>query len=110
VRWRTESPLIKSYKRHHLSFHGCGEHSKRRSKPVLTHIGYDSMGYGECIPNGPHDCCGPTKAQGSKTKPASQVSAAQSKQSEGKRDTKGGQQLALSKAPSREPNILKFCI
>jgi hypothetical protein len=34
-----------------------------------------SEGYDNCIQNGPHDCCGPTKAQGSKTKPANQVSA-----------------------------------
>jgi hypothetical protein len=36
---------------------------------------------------------GSTKAQGSKAKPARPVRAAQSDQSEGRSDTKGGQQL-----------------
>jgi hypothetical protein len=40
-------------------------------------------GYGNHIQNEPHGCCGPTNAQGTKAKPSSWVSTAQSKQSEG---------------------------
>jgi hypothetical protein len=43
--------------------------------PLL--LAYHSLyvaGYGNCIQNEPHDCCGSTKAQGSKVKPASWLS------------------------------------
>jgi hypothetical protein len=52
------------------------------------------VGYANCIQNGSHDCCGSTKALGLKVKPASWVRAAQSNQSEGRSNTKGGYQLA----------------
>jgi hypothetical protein len=61
---------------------------------LLTYHTLYRTGYDHRFQNGSHDCRGPTKAQGSKAKPASWVSTAQSKQSEGQGDTKGGQQLA----------------
>jgi hypothetical protein len=51
------------------------------------------MGYGNHIQNGPHVCHGPRIAQGSNAKPTSRVSATPCEQSEGRSDTKGGQQL-----------------
>jgi hypothetical protein len=45
----------------------------------LTHRALYSMGYDNRIQNGTHDCRGPAKAQGTKGKPNSRVSAAQSK-------------------------------
>jgi hypothetical protein len=55
---------------------------------LLTHhASYDSTGYGSHIPNGPHDCRGAYKTQGSKVKPARWVKVAQSKQSQGQSDT-----------------------
>jgi hypothetical protein len=57
---------------------------------------------------GPMIAEGLAKAQCSKAKPASRASAVQSKQSEGQSDTKGGQQLALFRGPSRGPDILKL--
>jgi hypothetical protein len=53
---------------------------------------------------------GPANAQGSKAKLASQVRAAKSKQRKGQSDTRGGQQLTLSSAPSRGHSALKLCI
>jgi hypothetical protein len=66
--------------------------------PLLLahHTSYDSTGYRNHIPNGPHDCQGACEAQGSKAKPASQVRAVQSNQSKGRSDTKGGQHIAHS--------------
>jgi hypothetical protein len=45
--------------------------------PLLLahHASCDSMGYGNCIPNGHHDYRGASKAQGSESKPASRVRA-----------------------------------
>jgi hypothetical protein len=53
-----------------------------------------SMRYDNRIQNGPHDCHGLAKAQGSKAKPTTQSSATQSKQSDLQSDRKGDQQLA----------------
>jgi hypothetical protein len=61
---------------------------------LLAHHSLYSTGYEKNIQNGSHDCRGPAIAQGSKAKPASQISATQSKQSERQSKTKGGQQLA----------------
>jgi hypothetical protein len=57
---------------------------------LAHHARHDSTGYDKRIQNKTHNCCEPTKAQGSKAKPASRVSTAQSKQSEGESDTKAG--------------------
>jgi hypothetical protein len=48
--------------------------------PLLLahHTSYNSMGYGNRISNGPHDCRGDRNAQGSKAKPIIQVRAVQS--------------------------------
>jgi hypothetical protein len=77
---------------------------------LVHHAIYDSMGYNCHIPNRPNDCREACMAQGSKVKPTSRVRATQSKQSEGQRDTRGGQQLALNVAPPRGPSTLKHCI
>jgi hypothetical protein len=60
---------------------------------LLTYHALYSMGYDNRIQNGPHNCRGPAKAHGSKAKPTSWVSAIKSKHSEGRSNTKGGQQL-----------------
>jgi hypothetical protein len=54
------------------------------------------VGYRNHIQIGPYDCQGACNVQGSKAKHACQVRAAQSNQSEGRSDTKGGQHLAHS--------------
>jgi hypothetical protein len=47
---------------------------------LLTHhASYDNTGYGNRIPNRPHDYREACKTQGLKAKPASRVSVAQSK-------------------------------
>jgi hypothetical protein len=61
---------------------------------LLAYHALYNVGYGNHIQNGAHDCCGSAKAQGSKAKPTSRVSAAQSRQNEGQSDIKGGQQIA----------------
>jgi hypothetical protein len=43
---------------------------------LLAHHTLYSMGYDNHIQNGPQDCRRPAKAQGSRAKPISQVSAA----------------------------------
>jgi hypothetical protein len=53
---------------------------------------------------GPTIAKGSTKAQGSKAKPASRVRATQSNQSEGRSDTKGGQQLVHSEPHRGNPH------
>jgi hypothetical protein len=81
------------------------------------------LGYHNRIQNGPHDCHGLATAQGSKAKPASQVSAAPIEQSEGRSNTKGGQQLArraptegaqypqaLYLSPAREVSFTPLCV
>jgi hypothetical protein len=77
---------------------------------LLAHHTYCDKGYDNNIQNGPHNCRGPVKAQGSKAKLASRVSAAQSNQSEGQSDTSDGQEMALPGTPLRGPDILKLCI
>jgi hypothetical protein len=46
---------------------------------LLAYRALYNVGYGNRIQNVLHDCRGPTKAQSSKAKPASQVSDADSK-------------------------------
>jgi hypothetical protein len=53
---------------------------------------------------------GSVKAQGSKAKSASQVRAAQSNQSEGRRDTKGGQQLVHPVPHQGDPASSRFIL
>jgi hypothetical protein len=61
---------------------------------LLTYHTLYSARYDHLIQNVSHDCREPAKAYGFMAKPASRVSATQSKQSEGQSDTKVGQQLA----------------
>jgi hypothetical protein len=58
---------------------------------LLAYHSLYNVGYDDRIQNRPHYCRGPAKVSGSKAKPASQVNAVQSKQSEGQSDTKGAQ-------------------
>jgi hypothetical protein len=51
---------------------------------------------------------GSAKAQGSKAKPTNRVRAAQSNQSEGRSDTKGGEQLADQEPYRGDPTSLIF--
>jgi hypothetical protein len=43
---------------------------------LLAYHALYNVGYGNRIQNGPHDCRGPAKPQGSKEKPSCQVSTA----------------------------------
>jgi hypothetical protein len=58
---------------------------------ILAYWALYSVRYGNHKQNWSHDCCGPAKAHGSKAKPASQVNATQSKESEGQINRKGAQ-------------------
>jgi hypothetical protein len=72
-----------------------GRHKPMFTRPqLLERCAHYSTGYDNHIQNKPHNCRGPAIAHGSKAKPATRVSATQSKQSEGQSDTKDGQQLA----------------
>jgi hypothetical protein len=75
---------------------------------LLAYHALYSVGFGNHLNNGPHDYRGPAKAQGSKAKPTSRVSATQSKQSVGQSDTKGGQQLAHPGPHRGDPTSSSF--
>jgi hypothetical protein len=75
---------------------------------LLTCHALYSMGYDNRIQNGPHNCRGPAKAHGSKVKPTSWVSAIKSKHSEGRSNTKGGQQLVHTGPHRGDPMFSSF--
>jgi hypothetical protein len=78
--------------------------------PLLLHAYHAlySMGHSHHIQNGSHNCRGPAKAQGSKAKSTSRVSAAQSKHNERQSDTKGAHHLAHWGPHRGDPTSLCF--